>query len=474
MNKKIKKYLRPLRYKLLVEKFINLFLLYASIFFTLCFIIIMASKFFAMPTYKLWVNKLFMLTMLVLVIHTIVDFPKMSRILYEADKLGFKERFITAIELSNSNSEVANLQRQDTLNMMKETNISKLYVINIKKQFLIIVIISMILNFGTFYIQTATSINNQMAAENIEEIREENKKLKEKLKDELKDSDIAKKDIDELIKNLDTKMKDAKNKKEALKALSVTKNELKKLQKKAETKLNKNSNARSSNNSKSKKQVDKAIKSINELGKKMAGKTISDYAFKSDGASSSENSKSSSEGSESDHSNCEKCGGDPNKSGSWSANGENSSGGTKAGEGSPKSGEGEGKGNASSEGKKAGKGLGGAGNSSSNADAGYSEASSSSGGKAKSEYKLGIYEALYDSRMLGGESEPEYVSGKKSSKGEKTYKDAQTMPTEAGEFKDYKELYTTYDEASGTNIDEMEIPNAMQEVVKGYFENLNE
>ncbi len=499
IEKKILSYLKSVRFKMLVENFIRLFFVHSSIFLAIVFFILIITKFAYFPTYNIWIFRLFIISIATLLGHFILIFPSKTKVIKTADDLFFKQRLITAIELDGVDTEVANLQRQDSINEMKSINVAKEYRIKFNEKLIYPLALVVVLIIASTFINTATYSKNRVGAEEIKEIQVEAEKLEKNIEEELEKAGLDKEAIEEILDKMDKNLKLSKDKTEALKALSIAKNELiEQEQEPSSRPSQQTSSSRASETSRGTSQIQDiqiALKEINEAGKKLAGESISDYAFeeKQSTVISTEVSDSERSGETLQTTSGENSQSDSERNGETSQNGQTSQSQGKSANGQANQGEGQESNSNASQGSGQGqKGQGQSqtssqggqgdmqgskgkpGNKSSNEDLGYQEETATLDSKGNSEYKREIYEALYDPNRLGGKSEPEYLSGEKSNDNDKSYKKAQTMPSEAGEFIDYKELYAKYGENAVYEADDMEIPSGMKTVVKEYFENLNE
>ncbi len=486
IDKKIITYIRPIKYKIFIEKLIKYTSFYLLIASLISLLIMIYSKFFELVSYKDLILNVVVLSLVFSLMHSLIRMPKRNEIIKKTDSLGLSERLLTAMELKNDDSDIAKIQREDSLRMMKKFNPYKVYKIKYNKKIIFAVLLSFSLLLGLSFMETKISFKNDEEAKTIKDIKKDAKELDKKLKESLNSYDFEKKELEKVLNDLNLKLKKAKNKEEALKALSIAKNNLKDLEKKAE-KDGKMSNS-------DKKALESALKNIDEAGKNMAGKSISDFAFKNNNSfennsnnqtnsqntnssssqnANSENSSESSSNSTSQSNQSSESNNSSAQGGNQSEEGNQSAQGQGQGEGQ---GEGKGKGQGQGQGEGKGEGSGGAGNLSSNEERGYSETNSSSSKNSKqfSESKLEVYEALYLPNRLGGHSNPDFVSGEKSGKGEKTYKDAQNIPSDSGEIVNYKEVYAEYSENAVYKSNNMEIPSGMKTVVKEYFESLND
>ncbi len=515
-SKKISTYLRPFRLKIVLERFINLFFLYSFIALIFVFLILAATKFIDFGRYKIWINNSAITVGVLFIIHFIYSLPRRIETIKIADNLSFSQRLVTAIELDGEKTEVAIAQRQNTFDKLNEIDCRKIYKISIRKKLLLPILLLSLLIIGSTYIDTKMANENRMASYDLEEIKMMSKNLDKEIELALEKANLDKKAIEDILDKMQVELKKAENKEEALKELSIAKNELRerleKLQNSQSDSLNESEKKESEELAKA---VETALKEIDETGRNLAGESISDFAFQNinvdvqNRASNqgnqnqsqqgqSQQGQNANQGKQNQGQNAQNAGqtsqnqsqqgqsgensGEGNQS--QSQQGQNSSEGSQSqsqeGEGSQENQQGQAnaQGNPSQQGNVENSGQQGtmsqAGSESSDADMGYQEENSMAISKDSSEYKQKIYESIYDPERLGGKSNPTYLNGKKSNDSEKSYRRAQSKPSEAGEFIDYRDLYTEYSENAVYQADSMEIPSGMKTLVKGYFESLNE
>lgn len=130
-------------------------------------------------------------------------------------------------------------------------------------------------------------------------------------------------------------------------------------------------------------------------------------------------------------------------------------------------------GNGSGNGGSGGTGKGGgAGEGSTNEDAGYSEGESSGAGKKPGGKKVEEYEAIYDPKRLGGDSETSQVNGTKSGSGQSQWTDVKSVPLGEGGTVPYNEVYEEYRDEAMAGLGEAQIPSGMKDLVRDYFSTL--
>ncbi len=262
IQKEIKRYLFKLRLKMAVEKLIKSILFYLLILATLSLIIISYAKFFVLANYVEILTKLANACFYVFIFELVFNFPRFKTAVKVADELYFKESLITALEFKDDITDAVIIQRQDTLKKMKSTRVEQLYKIRFNKRLAMIILVLFVLNVGVNSLETSQGIKNNIASQNIQEIKEEKDELKKAITEDLSKLAVDKEILDEVLKGLDKNLDGLEKKEEALKALAMTKNEL--LEKLDKEDLEK---------------IESALKKIDASQKKLAGESISDFAF---------------------------------------------------------------------------------------------------------------------------------------------------------------------------------------------------
>lgn len=115
---------------------------------------------------------------------------------------------------------------------------------------------------------------------------------------------------------------------------------------------------------------------------------------------------------------------------------------------------------------------GGAGKGSTNEDSGNTGSEQSGGGREEGIGYEEEYERLYAPDYLGGNSDPSYVSGQKLDGGESSYSQSNYIPAGKEAILPYNEVLAQYGSEAASYMEESEIPAAMKEIVREYFESL--
>lgn len=135
-------------------------------------------------------------------------------------------------------------------------------------------------------------------------------------------------------------------------------------------------------------------------------------------------------------------------------------------------GKGQSQGQGSSQGEGRNGGSSGAGEGSTNEDLGYTGSEGPGGGRKAGEGREEEYEMLYDPEHLGGGTDPSYVPGQKHDGGQSSYSQTDRIPVEKGAILPYHEVFNRYSGQAASYMEETEIPAAMKEIVREYFESL--
>ena len=158
--------------------------------------------------------------------------PKMLEVAKEGDKLGFKERFVTAYEILKKNeiSGIENMAVVDALKMAESADLAKLYKIRINRTLIYTFLILLMSNAAVFAAPSPNAEEIEKQKE-IREIIEEKEKEIEKAEEKLAEKGFENKEIKEEFDKLKKELKDAKSEGEAIKAIQKTQKELKRIEK---------------------------------------------------------------------------------------------------------------------------------------------------------------------------------------------------------------------------------------------------
>lgn len=158
--------------------------------------------------------------------------PKDIKTIKVADSLGLKERLVTAYQLQNEGGTVVKMQREDTLKALSNADFRALYSLKIPILKICIGAALLLVVFITSLIPTVAKERAETKEDIINETKKQVEKLDEKRKEIKKSSALSDKKLDEINKEVDELLKDlnsSKNEEDALKALSKARHELDKL-----------------------------------------------------------------------------------------------------------------------------------------------------------------------------------------------------------------------------------------------------
>jgi len=117
-------------------------------------------------------------------------------------------------------------------------------------------------------------------------------------------------------------------------------------------------------------------------------------------------------------------------------------------------------------------GGGGAGEGTTNKDSGYTGREKTGSGREAGQGYEEEYEQIYTPEHLGGDTDPSYVSGQKQDGGTSSYTQAEQIPVQRGAILPYNEILPHYKSEAALYIQKADIPAAMKEIVRQYFESL--
>ncbi|MDQ2087190.1 hypothetical protein RBH29_12205 [Herbivorax sp. ANBcel31] len=155
--------------------------------------------------------------------------PKPFKIAKIADSLGLKERVVTSYELKDDESDLAKIQRNDALKVVKRTDFKSLYKINVPYSKFLTGILLLSLTLTVFMIPTEARERAQLKEDMENETKEQIEKIKEERENLNKDEKVSLEKlakVNEVVDSLLEELKDIKDEEEAIKALSKARNEL--------------------------------------------------------------------------------------------------------------------------------------------------------------------------------------------------------------------------------------------------------
>lgn len=525
MKQKIYRYLAPLHGKMGLQKILELAMLHLVIVGTLSLTVFSCTKFMFFPRYMDFIKGIAILFLLCFPTHVLLRFPNKTSVIRNADSLYFKERLVTSLEFDGRGGQAIEEQRADTLKKMEEIKVEKLYKLSFPKRLAAILCVLFICHLGLFFIENQNSRRNADAAREKKEVTESLEKLQKKLAEKRAEKGADQGLEEKLAKTLEGKLQGVENREDAIKALSMTKNELSELFSEQE-----------------KQKLADSLKEIDKSAKELAGGTLSDYAFqdeknekakgentkdgetereeselahqgeqadkfpgasedssgaaggdagtgnsKNSGAesgnfeqgrqqSSKEGERKPSDGSDKSESSSEESEGTPGEDGAPSSEGA----GNKSEGNSQNQGNNGQDGNANGNGKNAKSTEGGGAfaqqegsqNGQNSPGSGKDGSGSGHGGKGRGR-GAGKDEIMIDPKRLHSQEKNRFVPSQKAGENEdSSYQRAKTMPKETGEVKDYQKLFAEYAKEANFTGKELKIPNGMQGIVKSYFESI--
>lgn len=224
--KELLKELRPLKIKIILEIFINWIIIGLMISLGLSSIIIIISKFVFVDKILIKIFIAFAVGLVFGLTMAVIKRPNIKKVAVVGDGLGFKERFITAVEILNSKNQdkpISKLLIKDAVETAKNANFKELYKISISNKRYITLGLTILVMIVSGFMPSWKSEQIKKQAElfqNINNIEELINKIKEpELKKELK----------ELKKDL----KKSKDNSEMVEAIQKTQQQLKKIQNKS-------------------------------------------------------------------------------------------------------------------------------------------------------------------------------------------------------------------------------------------------
>ncbi len=162
----------------------------------------------------------------------LVRYPRTWEVLKLSDSYGLKERLMTSWQLVEDKSEEAELQRKETLSFIDGRRLGRSYRWNLKYRYMIGSVLAVLLAFGLFFIQSPAKREAEEREAFKNELLEEKEELlakKDELLEEYEIPEEKKQELEETLKPLLEKLEKAKTEEEALKQLSIAKDEIQKL-----------------------------------------------------------------------------------------------------------------------------------------------------------------------------------------------------------------------------------------------------
>lgn len=227
------KALRPLKTKIYLERAIRILLTALIISGFISFILAAVSLFTVIPFVRYRILVITGAGLLLSVFASLFFVPGAEKVIITADSLGLKERVITAWYLVDDNSEIAELQRQDTKKALDSMNIASAYKLKIDRRLYIIPACIITAAFLLTFIPGRVSGETKIRESLIREMNKTEKAIKEEIeKQTQKNPEISEeqlKQLKEALEKLKEEFRKSKSEEDALKALAQMENQLEKL-----------------------------------------------------------------------------------------------------------------------------------------------------------------------------------------------------------------------------------------------------
>jgi len=236
--KELYRALKPLKRKLILEKWLHLILLSTIIAMGLNIGLLILSKFTLISYIYLKFIGIIILSLFTGSLTLLFCLPDMRKLVNKGDSLGYKERFVTAFEiLSHKGKQLNSFEKmvvEDAIEKARKANFKREYHISLPEKKLkvlaVMLIGAMIVGFAPSPVKEKLEYQMRLK-EVIEEKTKEIEKVQNELKEnkELTEAQVKQinKELDELKKNI----KQAKNEADIVRARQKTQEELKRISK---------------------------------------------------------------------------------------------------------------------------------------------------------------------------------------------------------------------------------------------------
>ncbi|KNF08151.1 hypothetical protein CLPU_9c00470 [Gottschalkia purinilytica] len=232
LDNKILELLKPFRIKLYFKKLIE-YLSYSILAFSIItFGVMVLSK--IVPITFIW-QKIAIVFLLSLIGGTIWSFykkPTYKETAKVIDSFELKERVATSLELIGDTSDISIMQKNDTLEKLKESSLKNKIVIKPSQKILLITFTILICATLVGFIETSTYKESKQLEQSKMEIKKKEKKIDELIEKVENDKKLALKDKKEIksnLKKLKSTINRSKDLKEAQKNLLKSKKDMKKI-----------------------------------------------------------------------------------------------------------------------------------------------------------------------------------------------------------------------------------------------------
>jgi Chromosome segregation ATPases len=461
--------------------------------------------------------------------------PGNSKTMAEGDKLGLKERLVTAEQLKDEVSPIARMQRYDALKCVSNKDFRMLYRLRVPRREALVAIVLAVLTVSCFFIPSHTRQKAYSIEHFLEEVKKQADNLEEKKKELADKSGLSKeklKEIDKKIDQLTAQLKKSKSEGDALKALSMAKHELDKLKNRAlddemkelAERLVKDSVTRDFGNAlkngdfedlkQKSEELNEILKKLDDNGKKQLAEEFAQAAreVKNNGelaknlsdigealasgklgslndklasldstlsalASSDNNLADNMKSFENEVINQLAGTIDDSRREIGGENGDSSLYAQGEGQEGSQQGAGDGQGNGEGNGNGTGSssqnGGGGAGKGSTDKDAGYSDGESGGASRETGDKNVKDYENIYVPERLGDGGNISQVNGAKNNSGQSQLTEAANVPIEKGSTVPYDKVLEQYRSEALNSIGEYTVPPVMKDIVRDYFSSLD-
>lgn len=232
------KALKPLRKKMILEKWIHYVLIGSIAGMTLDIGIILLSKWILLPNLLIILGSVMLFSWFSASVSLLLRLPGIEEAAKKGDALGYKERFITAFELSKDEGNLSNpmykLVLEDAVSSAKKAEFDKRYSISLPKKKLWIIGILMVGAIAAGFAPSPVNSRLELQRETKEKAKTEIEKI-EKVQEELKNNPkLSSEEINKINKALDSlkaELKKANNEGDILRASQKTQQQLKKVSK---------------------------------------------------------------------------------------------------------------------------------------------------------------------------------------------------------------------------------------------------
>lgn len=225
--------LRPLKRKIHLERAVKLFLYLLFAAGLAALILAMVSLIAVVPFVCMKMIAILAAVFPAGFIAALFLVPSQRKVIITADSLGLEERVITAWYLKDDNSPVSRLQKEDTVEALKKTDLKEAYKLKIPKELYIPVLAIITAAFLVSYIPGNTAHETRLRESLIAEMEKQEEMLEKELEKQDKDHPgMSEKQLEELkalLEKLKEEFGKAKTEEDALKALAQMENLLERL-----------------------------------------------------------------------------------------------------------------------------------------------------------------------------------------------------------------------------------------------------